>query len=158
MRSDDAELQSLLEAHLPSRERASGLVESLLQNLSWFFQPVSREQVVGELIPKAYRSAKEKMDVYDLGLLYMVFAVGAAADLTLTPFNQEGECYRHLARAALSVKSIFDAITLSAIQAVALMGSYEVVSGRRNGPDYGWKMMNLSMGLSSSVRRKIFIW
>ncbi|KLO09670.1 hypothetical protein SCHPADRAFT_1000098 [Schizopora paradoxa] len=148
----DSAFQSLLEAHLPPRERASGLVEAFLQNLSWFIQPITREQIVGELIPLAYQS-DEKIDAFDLGLLFMVLAMGAAADLTLTPSNQEGERYRHLGRAALSIKPVFEEHSLSAVQAIVLISCYEIVSGlgRNNGPDYGWKVMSLAMRFSSCM-------
>ncbi len=97
-----AELHALVEAQLPSRERASGLSESFLLNLSWFSRPVTREQIIEELIPTAYKRLPEgvmtKMDLHDLALLLVVFATGAAADLTLPPYNEEAERYRHLAR------------------------------------------------------------
>ena len=114
---------------------------------------------MGELIPLAYRS-DEIMDAFDLGLLFMVFAMGAAADLTLTPSNQEGERYLHLGRAALTLRSVFEEHSLSAVQAIVLLSCYEVVSGRNNclgksnTPDYGWKMMSLAIRLSSSVSRR----
>ncbi len=158
-----AELHALVEAQLPSRERASGLSESFLMNLSWFSRPVTREQIMEELLPMAYKrlpdsseGLKTKMDLHDLALLLMVFATGAAADLTLPPLNEEAEKYRHLARAALGLKSIFDGGSMSAVQAICLLGAYDVASGRKHSMESAWKMMCLAFSLSASVSNIIF--
>ena len=42
-----------------------------------------------------------------LALLLNIFAAGAAGDLTLPVGNDEAELYNNLARAALSLKSVF---------------------------------------------------
>ncbi|KLO09671.1 hypothetical protein SCHPADRAFT_907557 [Schizopora paradoxa] len=149
------ELHVLLESQLPSRERASGLGEAFLLNSSWSGRPVSREQIMEELIPAAYKRLSNeqtaRMDLHDLALLYMVFAVGAAADLTLPPYNAEAERYRHLARAALGVKSVFDGGSLSVVQAIFLMGSYDVISGRMQSLESVWKMFCLASSLGASI-------
>lgn len=149
------DLHVLIEAQLPSRERASGLGESFLINTSFCGRPVTREQIMEELIPAAYKRLSNgqttRMDLHDLALLYMIFAAGAAADLTLPPYNAEAERYRHLARAALGVKSVFDSGSLSVVQAIFLMGTYDVVSGRMHSMESAWKMFCLASSLSASV-------
>lgn len=148
-------MHMLIEAQLPSRERASGLGESFVLNTNWCGRPVLREQIMEDLIPAAYKRIPNghstRMDLHDLALLYMVFAAGAAADLTLPPYNAEAERYRHLARAALSIKSVFDGGSLSVVQAIFLMGTYDVVSGRINSMESAWKMFCLASSLGASV-------
>ncbi|KLO09688.1 hypothetical protein SCHPADRAFT_833692 [Schizopora paradoxa] len=159
------DLHILLESQLPSRERASGLSECFLLNMSWFSRPVTREQIMEELIPAAYKRIPDsekattpRMDLHDLALLFMVFAAGAAADLTLPPYNVEAERYRHLARAALGLKSVFDGGSMSAVQTICLMGTYDVASGRKHSMESAWKMMCLAFSLSASVDRDPARW
>lgn len=80
----------------------------------------------------------------------MIFAVGAAAELTNPSFNTEGELYRHLARAALGLKCIFDHTSLSAIQTICLMGCYDVITARNGNFEEVWRMY-LVYKLSLSV-------
>ncbi len=42
-------LQDLIEAQLPEYGRASSLVEAFLENFSWSFRPLDREQIIEEL-------------------------------------------------------------------------------------------------------------
>ena len=54
------EIQVYIEEKLPSYQRASSLTEAYLENLSWFFRPVEREQVMGELIPIVYKKQRRQ--------------------------------------------------------------------------------------------------
>ncbi|KLO09678.1 hypothetical protein SCHPADRAFT_833710 [Schizopora paradoxa] len=164
------DLRQMIESQLPTWERASALTEAYLQNLSWFFRPVDRQQIVEELLPTVFKRRRpnlsqssfsdspdidgdldEPVDLHDLALLLMVFACGAAGDLTLPPFNREAETYRQLARATLGLKNIFDGASLSAVQAVCFLGMFDVISGRKNTLETSWKMLCLGFSLSASV-------
>lgn len=186
--AQDSELEDAIEAQLPSRERASALVEAFQQNMTWFYRPVSRKQMLEELVPKAYGHAgatrvrgrrkgngkrkvgrvsaqgefdeqddhedgelEQRMDLHDLALLLCVFAVGAVFDLTLPPLNPEAERYRHLARAALGLKSVFDSTSFTAVQAVILLANYDLISGRKDSLETAWKIMGLGLTLGMSV-------
>lgn len=158
----------MIEAQLPTWERASALTEAYLQNLSWFFRPVDRQQIVEELLPTVFKRRNpnisqssfgsdmegdldDVVDLHDLALMLMVFACGAAGDLTLPPYNSEAETYRQLARATLGLKNIFDGASLSAVQAVCMLGMFDVISGRKNTLETSWKMLCLGFSLSASV-------
>ena len=164
------DLRQMIESQLPTWERASALTEAYLQNLSWFFRPVDRQQIVEELLPAVYKRRRPSLsqssfsdssdidgdldapvDLHDLALLLMVFACGAAGDLTLPPFNREAETYRQLARATLGLKNIFDGASLSAVQAVCFLGMFDVISGWKNTLETSWKMLCLGFSLSASV-------
>ncbi len=123
---------------------------------------VDRQQIVEELLPAVYkrrrsnlspmeRDPDEVVDLHDLALTLVVFACGAAGDLTLTPYNSEAETYRQLARATLGLKNIFDGASLSAVQAVCMLGMFDIVSGRHNTLETAWKMLCLGFSLSASV-------
>lgn len=163
------QLQEMIEGMLPSYSRATALAEAYLQNLSWFFRPVAREEIMEELIPIVYkkhpparsdqvvdlpsdsRGGQTRTDLHVLALLFAIFANGAVADLTLPAWNDEGELYYHLARTALSLKPVFDGAGLQAVEAVALLGSYNLFSCRNKGLEGTWKMMSLCLSLAASV-------
>ena len=153
----------LIDSHLPSYERASALCEAYLENLSWFFRPIEREQIMEELIPSVYKKrcqyadATADVDYHELSALLMVFSVGAVADLTLEPFNDEAEKYYHLSRAAISLKPIFDGASFAGVQAVALMGAYDLFACRKPSLEGSWNMLNLAMLLAASVSSFIII-
>lgn len=148
-------------AQLPTWERANSLCEAWLENLSWFHRPVKRSQIFEDLLPAAYRRTKsgtvsitveEEIDVHDLALLFSVFACGATADLTLPVWNSEAETFQQLARAALGLRSVFDASSITAAQAICMLGSFDIISGRKNSLESAWKTTSFSFMLALSVR------
>ncbi|THH11525.1 hypothetical protein EW145_g571 [Phellinidium pouzarii] len=137
---------ALIEARLPSYERATALVEAYLENVSWFFLPVQREQIMEVILPSIYkrqRSGKPDLEsgndsnadvapnIHGLALALALFACGATADLTLVPQNAEAGLYHHLARAALSLQSVFEGASLKTVQAVMLLAAYDFLAGKK---------------------------
>ncbi|KAI5115972.1 hypothetical protein M0805_001503 [Coniferiporia weirii] len=177
------EIQDAIEEMLPSYERASALVEAYLENLSWFFRPVEREQIMEELIPVVYKGRRAasgaksapspdsdafsnasspsptanedtvvaRADAHTLALLMMIFSAGAIADLTLPPCNDEAELYYHLSRAALGLKSVFERTTLVTVQAVVLVGTYDLFSCRKSSLEGTYKLLGFGLSLASSL-------
>lgn len=153
------QIRLLIESRLPTYERATALAEAYLQNVSLFFRPVDREQIIEELIPAFYKKRVQTGDenetgaaVHRLALLAAVFACGSMGDLTLETTNEEGELFRQLSRTALSLQSIFEGTSLATVQAVALLGLYEFFSCSSRTLESAWKMQALSFSLASSVR------
>ncbi|KAL5483077.1 hypothetical protein ACEPAI_8306 [Sanghuangporus weigelae] len=164
------EIQGYIEEKLPSYERASSLTEAYLENLSWFFRPVEREQIMGELIPIVYKKRRSTFsrngsngsqsgtpgldsptDPHVLALLLAVFAAGAVADLTLPPWNDEADLYYHLARTALSLKPVFEGAGLHAVQAISIIGAYDLFACRKNAPEGSWKILTFSLSIAASI-------
>ncbi|KAL5487469.1 hypothetical protein ACEPAI_5577 [Sanghuangporus weigelae] len=163
------ELQKCIEEMLPPYNRATALVEAYLTNLSWFFRPVEREEIMEELIPLVYKRRRPhsvsscsgtssdssgghtRTDPHALGLLLSIFAVGAVADMTLPPWNDEGELYYQLSRTALSLKPVFEGAGLHAVEAIALLAAYNLFSCRRKGLEGTWKILSFSLSLAASV-------
>ncbi|KAL5504537.1 hypothetical protein ACEPAH_7198 [Sanghuangporus vaninii] len=164
------EIQGYIEEKLPSYERASSLTEAYLENLSWFFRPVEREQIMGELIPIVYKKRRRTVnrngsngsqngtpgmdsptDPHVLALLLAVFAAGAVADLTLPPWNDEADLYYHLARTALSLKPVFEGAGLHAVQAISLIGAYDLFACRKHEPEGSWKILTFSLSIAASI-------
>ncbi|KAL5527974.1 hypothetical protein ACEPAG_6775 [Sanghuangporus baumii] len=164
------ELQKCIEEMLPPYTRATALVEAYLANLSWFFRPVEREEIMEELIPIVYKRRRshsvascsgtsssdssgghQRTDPHVLGLLLSIFAVGAVADMTLPPWNDEGELYYQLSRTALSLKPVFEGAGLHAVEAIALLAAYNLFSCRRKGLEGTWKILSFSVSLAASI-------
>lgn len=155
-------MMAIIESHLPPYERATALVEAYLQHISCFFRPVEREQITEELLPRFYKRRGFQLSPTDdpeivahqLALLLAVFACGAAGDLTLDACNEEGETYRQLARSALSLHSVFEGTSLTTVQALALVGVYDVFNAGSQTIESAYKLHSLALCLGVSVRTK----
>lgn len=160
--SSPDEFRALIESHLPSYERATALCEAYLGNLSWFITMIERTQITQELLPVIYKrkiklapdGTELRPDAHDLALLLIVFACGAAGDLTQPPDNQEGLEYFHLARAALGLRSVFASASLVTVQTMILMGLYDFFSFRRSNMEEAWKLISFASGIATSVSRR----
>lgn len=153
------DLRAQLEAQLPPLERASALSEAYLENLTWFVMVVDRQQIMEELLPTIYKKSatssemkKALTDVHELALAFIVFACGAAADLTQKPNNAEGERYFQLARAALSLQPVLARASLASVQTIALMGAFGLFSYRQSNLEEAWKTISVALSISGSVR------
>lgn len=155
-----------IESRLPTYERATALAEAYIQHITCFFRPVLREQIMEELIPKFYKRNNNALSIsptdspprgcaeifeHQLALLFAIFACGAAGDLTLDACNEEGETYRQLARSALSLHSVFEGTSLATVQAVGLIGAYDVCSASLQSIELPFKMLTLALSLGITV-------
>ena len=50
----DAEFRVHVARNLPSRQRANGLCEAYLRNISWLMKPINEEQLMDDLLPAVY--------------------------------------------------------------------------------------------------------
>ena len=163
------EILACVEEKLPTLERALSLVEIYSENLCWLWQPVEREQIIQEIIPYIYGRLQQSPSStpldpstsnshlagvcpHVLALLFAIFACGAVVDLNLLPWNEEAELYYHLSRTALTLKPVFDGAGLHAVQAIALLGEYDLFSCRKTDLEGSWKVMTFAMFLGASVR------
>lgn len=156
------ELLYRLEAELPAQPRAWALCETYLAYFSWWFRPIKRDELINEILSPIYKYASDPSSIegyrggvrcpHLLATLFLVFAVGALVDLTLEPCSVEAEKYYRLGRAALSLKSIFDAPDLGTIQAIALMSAYHSLCSTRHTSESAWALISLAARLSHSVR------
>ncbi|KIK99256.1 hypothetical protein PAXRUDRAFT_822949 [Paxillus rubicundulus Ve08.2h10] len=141
---------------LPPYPRATTLCETYLENAAWIFRPISREELIDEILAPVYAFAGDRKKItevspHTVAVLYMVFAHGALTDLTLPPYNAEAENYFHLSRVALSLQSVFDLPTTQTLQAICLMAYYHSNSGRRCTIDSAWSMIALANKLAQSM-------
>lgn len=162
------ELCARIRAQLPPYPRATALVEAYLENFSWFFRPIDREQIVEDLLPATYAWARAsassaetgveapEMSVQQLGLMLAVFACGATADLTLSPDNEEASAYHCLAKVVLSQENLFGAANLDTVQAIAMLGAHDLYRCTKNSLEFSWKMVSFALILASSVSQHVY--
>lgn len=147
---------------LPPRPRAWSLCETYMEQASWLFRPVRREEIIDDILTPIYNALKERenpdctekthISPHKFAVLYLIFAQGALVDLTLQPYNEEGEHYHHYARAALTLRSIFDSPMIETVQAIVLMAYYHSNAGKRYTQDSVWTLVSLGAKLAQSVR------
>ncbi|KAG5654180.1 hypothetical protein H0H81_006562 [Sphagnurus paluster] len=135
----------LLEAQLPTQERAWALGESYLLHAANFFRPIKREELFESFLPGIYNAARApdpanegeqlKNTPHALATLFFLFAMGALLDLSLPAFNDEAEHYYDLGRTALSLRPVFDAPQVDTIQALGLMATYHCLAGKKYSRD-----------------------
>lgn len=81
--------------HLPSQPRAWSLCETYMEQASWAFRPIKRDEIIDDILTPTYKALKERRATGSLGahnvsshklaVLFIVFALGALVDLTLEP-------------------------------------------------------------------------
>ncbi|KZP32860.1 hypothetical protein FIBSPDRAFT_924875 [Athelia psychrophila] len=150
-----------LYACLPLQRRAWSLFETYLEHASWVIRPLDRLQIVENLLVPIYNTKKEldnagcetmpHISPPKIAVLFLIFAQGALMDLTLSPYSEEAEDYHTCARAALTLRSIFDSPSIETVQAVLLMSYYQCNAGDRYTQDSVWTLVSLSCILSHSI-------
>ncbi|PPQ67833.1 hypothetical protein CVT26_007080, partial [Gymnopilus dilepis] len=91
--SIDKPIEFLFE-HLPPEPRAWSLCETYMEQATWIFRPIKREELIDDILSPVYKAVKEKqttgvlnpnVTAHKLATMFLVFAVGALVDLTLEP-------------------------------------------------------------------------
>lgn len=155
----DKQLEFLFD-QLPAEPRAWTLCETYMEQATWAFRPIKREELIDEILSPIYKVVKDKsatgsymlnnVSAHKLAVMFHVFSLGALVDLTLEPCehslsptvlatynieilsgNKEADLYHHLGRACLSLRSVFDSPEIATVQAVLLMASYHGNAGKR---------------------------
>lgn len=78
--------------HLPAEPRAWSLCETYMEQATWAFRPIRREELIDDMLSPVYKVVKDRtqlssspVSAHKLAALYLVFSVGALVDLTLEP-------------------------------------------------------------------------
>ncbi|KAF5393704.1 hypothetical protein D9757_000116 [Collybiopsis confluens] len=151
----------VLFTYLPEQPRAWALCETYLEQASWHFQPIRRDELIDDILVPIYRSQKERassevrqphtISPHRLATLFIIFALGALVDLTLEPFNSEAETFSLLCRAAVSLRSIFDSPEIATVQAIVLWAHFQTFAGKRYTVDSAWSVMSLGAKVAQSM-------
>ncbi|EKM50097.1 uncharacterized protein PHACADRAFT_264633 [Phanerochaete carnosa HHB-10118-sp] len=162
--SHDA-IMDKLESYLPPQPRAWALCETYLEQFTWWFRPIKRDELINEILIPIYRTVADptkfayhrKTDSecarcpHLLATLFLVLAVGALVDLTLPSCSAEAEKYYRLGRTALSLRAVFDSPELETVQAVGLMAGYHSLCSFRYTLESAWALGGLASKLAQSI-------
>ncbi|KAH8829156.1 hypothetical protein DL96DRAFT_1814425 [Flagelloscypha sp. PMI_526] len=124
---------------LPERMRAWSLCELYTEQFAWASTPVLREELIDDFLTPIYKILEtfdETSDVtrtvirpHRCAVLLLVFTLGAWVDLTHDKYWEEADKYYHLARACLSMQSLFEEPECATVQALFLLSAYTEVRG-----------------------------
>lgn len=152
-------IQDLIESYLPPLPRAMALSVTFLRSTSWIFSVVSRQHILGELIPTVYEHASGKTQTrlrpygpHDIALLFIVFEIGALVDPSLPPYNIEGQHYHILSRAAMCLQPVFMQRSVVTIKTLNLMGVYNGMCGIESKLENFFFLTNLAAQVALQVR------
>ncbi|KAI0277477.1 fungal-specific transcription factor domain-containing protein [Russula aff. rugulosa BPL654] len=152
----------LIRSFLPPWEQASAMAESYLASATWIFRSVTRHQLVNEMLPSIYRKlpypSEEYNGPHDLALLFSIFALGSALDVSLPTrtAESEGEHYNQLALAALCLQPVLEKPSLITIQTLHIVSIYHAmlgndVSGGESSMEFTWSLVNLAAHLAQTI-------
>lgn len=119
-----------------------------------------REELIQDIMNPVYAAKEEHENTpqsqltvspHKISILYSIFALGCLADLTLPAFNREGECYHHYARAALTLRSMFESPVVETVQAILFLAYYCINSAQRYNRDSVWMLVSLGAKAAQSV-------
>ena len=142
---------------LPDSAKGSALCESYINNYTWFFRPLSREELFQELVtpillrrnPGGYPDASQSpAHPHRMAVLFFIFAIAASTDQS---HASQSDRYYRLGRMALSMHSVFDSPRLDTIQAVSLMAAYITNSDGKHAVEEAWSYLGIAIRLAIRV-------
>ncbi|KZP10721.1 hypothetical protein FIBSPDRAFT_937932, partial [Athelia psychrophila] len=151
---------NMLLSCLPSKPHAWSLCETFLEQASWLFRLVQREDLIQDIVNPIYMAKQERenphclvateISPHKISVLYSVFALGDLAASRLPASNDEGDRYHQCARAALALRSIFDSPMVETVQAILVMTSYCSISTQLYSRETVWMLSSLGCKVAQS--------
>ncbi|KJA16557.1 hypothetical protein HYPSUDRAFT_80028 [Hypholoma sublateritium FD-334 SS-4] len=153
-----ADVQELIESHLPTYERTMVLCETYFAQVSWIFRGLTRIQLIDDMIPVIYKRqaalpGEDYSGPHDLALLFVILAIGALVGDE--PSNALGEHFHQVSRAAISLQPVLEKPSIVTIQALHLMSIYNAMSGSdlksETSMEMTWSLITLASHLSQTI-------
>ena len=138
---------------LPSMERAMVLCKKL-RELAWMFSIVSKQYLIGELIPAFYARDQVRARTYGphhLALLLISFGIGALVDLDRRPYHEEAQHYYRLSLSALNLQSVRIHPSIITVKCLHLLSIYNGLSGKESGLEYSFRLLDLAWEVACEV-------
>jgi len=154
-----ADVQEIIESHLPPYEQTIALCESFFEQVSWMFGGVTREQLIDDMLPVIYKMqvappGEDYSGPHDLALLFIVLAIGALVGKDSA--HVLGGHFYQISRAALSLQPVLEKPSIVTIQTLYIMSTYNGMSGNDMKGDTNmemtWSLITLASNLSQTVR------
>ncbi|KAK0202815.1 fungal-specific transcription factor domain-containing protein [Desarmillaria ectypa] len=144
------EIRHSLHGYLPSASVARRLSEQYYRHAAWMYTPINQKDYLDTIFRPVYEQEYpygEAINSHSLALLFMVLAMGALMDLELPAHSPEAMQYYQLAKAALSINSVFEEQSIPGIQALFIMCHFMFW----NDTEARWVMMGIVVKLAQSV-------
>ncbi|KIM82925.1 hypothetical protein PILCRDRAFT_783847 [Piloderma croceum F 1598] len=147
-----AEIHRTIINQLPEVGVARHLSQIYFRHAAWQYNPISEAELEKTIIGQIYATnppaTDDKLHPHYLAILFSILAIGTLLDLDRPPFSPEAAHYYQLGRAALSLKSVLEEQSITAIRALLLMFHYMLVG---NVESSRWVTMGLIAKLAHSV-------
>ncbi|TFK48379.1 hypothetical protein OE88DRAFT_1704162 [Heliocybe sulcata] len=155
-------IQKMIEAQLPSYERALGLCEAFGDRITWIYRAVAKSQLIDDLLPTVYgkygdNPSEDCTGPHALALLFTVIAIGTVMEASSSAPNRvEAERYFQLARGSLCLRSILDKPSIATVQTFELLSVYMSMRGddvvdRESRMESTWSFVTLAAHLSHTL-------
>ncbi|KAF8159144.1 fungal-specific transcription factor domain-containing protein [Crassisporium funariophilum] len=153
-----ADVQELVESHLPTFERTLTLCETYFEQVAWIFRGVTRMQLMDDMLPVIFKrqsspAGEDYSGPHDLALLFVILAIGALVGQE--PSNALGEHFHQISRAAISLQPVLEKPSIVTIQTLHLMSIYNAMSGSdlksETSMEMTWSLITLASHLSQTI-------
>jgi len=153
-----ADVQEIIESHLPPYEQTIALCETYFEQVSFMFHGVTHEQLIDDMLPVIYKMrvappGEDYSGPHDLALLFIILAIGALAGKD--PAHVLGGHFYQISRAALSLQPVLEKPSIVTIQTLYLMSVYNGMSGNdmksETSMEMTWSLVTLASNLSQTV-------
>ncbi|KIM39410.1 hypothetical protein M413DRAFT_446927 [Hebeloma cylindrosporum] len=153
-----ADVQEIIESHLPPYEQGLALCETYFDQVSWMFRGVTREQLVDDMLPVIYKMqvappGEDYSGPHDLALLFIVLAIGAVVGKDAAQVL--GGHFYQISRAAIALQPVLEKPSIVTIQTLYLMSIYNGMSGDDMKSDTNmemtWSLVTLASNLSQTI-------
>ncbi|KAF6761160.1 fungal-specific transcription factor domain-containing protein [Ephemerocybe angulata] len=121
---DDPYVRDQVYKMLPSLSEAVRLCEVYLNHGKFIYTPVTRTELLDEILMTIYQQSDSYQSHHALALLFAVFALASHFDPHKEPYSLEAQEYYQLARTSLGFASPVRQTTLAAIQTLIHMAQY----------------------------------
>ncbi|KAF8498708.1 fungal-specific transcription factor domain-containing protein [Russula emetica] len=145
------DIRTMLLNSLPDANTVRRQLDIYWRHGSWMYTPIEQNDFYGSIYSRVFDpeagSDFDRIQSHRIAVVYMMLAIGALLDLDAPPHSYDANHYYQLGRAALSVDSVFEEQSITAIQALLLMSHYMFLSDI-DGPR--WALMGLVVKLAHS--------
>ncbi|TDL16809.1 hypothetical protein BD410DRAFT_794903 [Rickenella mellea] len=166
---------------LPTWDRAWSLCKAYLEQTSWHVRVVQQKQLIDELLTPIYNRRSEQsaasssqvasssrmpppppplpppnvpafaLRVNNMALLFMVFAMGALADLSLPPYSDEAQQYYEIATSIVNLETASQCPSITMVQVLGMMTQYCALSDRMSTLERGFSLSNFAAIMATSI-------
>ncbi|EPQ56450.1 hypothetical protein GLOTRDRAFT_39370 [Gloeophyllum trabeum ATCC 11539] len=148
---------------LPKREQTMRLADLYYANAAWMYDPVVQDEFMCDILPAILFDGSgtainvDALHPHRLSVFFMVLATGTLFDDSIESATIVAEQYHALACAALSLKSILDEASTTAVQALFMLVHFVFLSDR-GGNERRWLLCGICSRIAQIVQRDSAGW